>query len=289
MTVKENIEIIGKIQKRPLEEIEQNTERVVEMIGLNLEEFLYRYPAQLSGGQQQRIGVARALSTNPQILLMDEPFSALDPITRSQLQDELLKIQEQLKRTILFVTHSIDEAIKMADRICILNEGKIEQLGTPKELLKNPATEYVSNFVGKGKLWRTPTLLTVEDIMTTKLTIHMSNISLEKAWQQLLSDNIPMIFVVDEAGKMIGKVTEKMLMRYQEEQGLAGELGHAMKTDYEYVHPDTCLQDALEIMQDSYILYLPVLDEFGKPIGLVHIRDIMNLLSRQFEDDKVDG
>lgn len=124
MTIKENIGIVAKMQKMNSQEIESKTRELMEMVGLDYEKFANRYPAELSGGQQQRVGIARALITNPDIILMDEPFSALDPITRSQLQDELLNIQTQFKKTIIFVTHDMDEAIKIADKICIM--GKVE-------------------------------------------------------------------------------------------------------------------------------------------------------------------
>lgn len=125
MTIKENIGIVAKMQKMNSQEIESKTRELMEMVGLDYEKFANRYPTELSGGQQQRVGIARALITNPDIILMDEPFSALDPITRSQLQDELLNIQTQFKKTIIFVTHDMDEAIKIADKICIMGKGRI--------------------------------------------------------------------------------------------------------------------------------------------------------------------
>jgi len=146
MTVRENIEIIPHLAKLPQEEISAYTTRLMDMVGLP-QEFLDRYPNHLSGGQQQRVGVARAFAMDPSIILMDEPFSALDPITRSQLQDELVNLQSKLHKTIVFVTHDMDEAVKIADKICILYEGKILQYDTPENILKNPANKFVSDFL----------------------------------------------------------------------------------------------------------------------------------------------
>ena len=143
MTVKENIEIIPRSEKRDPKQISQKTGELMEMVGLNPLEYLDRYPTELSGGQQQRVGVARAFATDPEIILMDEPFSALDPITRSGLQDELINLQSQLKKTIVFVTHDMDEAIKIADKICIMKDGSILQYDTPENILKYPAKEFV--------------------------------------------------------------------------------------------------------------------------------------------------
>lgn len=151
MTVRENIEIIPRLAKMPVSEIVDRTVKLMETVGLP-EEFLDRYPNHLSGGQQQRVGVARAFAMNPDIILMDEPFSALDPLTRSQLQDELVSLQSKLHKTIVFVTHDMDEAVKIADRICILQGGRILQYDTPENILKNPAHGFVSEFVGSKRI-----------------------------------------------------------------------------------------------------------------------------------------
>ncbi len=127
MTIRENIELIPKVQNKNPEDITQQTYDLMDMVGLDCDKFLNRYPVELSGGQQQRVGVARAFATNPDIILMDEPFSALDPITRSSLQDELVNLQSKLKKTIIFVTHDMDEAIKISDKMCIMDKGKIIQ------------------------------------------------------------------------------------------------------------------------------------------------------------------
>ena len=165
MTIKENIEIIPNVQKKDQKEITQKTYELMEMVGLECETFLNRYPKELSGGQQQRVGVARAFATDPDIILMDEPFSALDPITRSGLQEELVELQSKFHKTIVFVTHDMDEAIKIADKICIMNKGEIVQYDTPENILKNPANEFVSEFVGKNRIWTSPEFIKAEDIM----------------------------------------------------------------------------------------------------------------------------
>ena len=165
MTVKENIEIIPKLMKKSESEIEQKTIELLNMVGLNPKEYLYRYPAELSGGQQQRVGVARAFAADAEIILMDEPFSALDPITRTELQEQLFNIQKEYNKTIVFVTHDMDEAINIADMICILKDGKIIQYDTPENILKNPENDYVEEFVGRNKIWAKPEFIKAEDVM----------------------------------------------------------------------------------------------------------------------------
>lgn len=169
MTIKENIELIPKLSHLPKEKIEKRTEELMNLINLNPSEFLNRYPSELSGGQQQRVGLARALALNPDIILMDEPFSALDPVTRTSLQDELLKIQTKEKKTIVFVTHDMDEAIKLADKIAIINEGEVIQYDTPEMILKHPKNDFVKSFVGIKKIWSSPELIKVKDIMIEHL------------------------------------------------------------------------------------------------------------------------
>ena len=136
-----------------------------DIMSMDPELYLESYPNELSGGQQQRIGVARALVTNPDIILMDEPFSALDPITRNQLEDELISLHTQLKKTIIFVTHDMDEAIKIATKICIMNEGEIVQFDTPENILKHPKNQFVSDFLDKDRIWASPEIIKAEDIM----------------------------------------------------------------------------------------------------------------------------
>ncbi len=155
LTIRENIDLIARLKKMPEDEINKKTKEMMDMVGLDMS-YLDRYPTELSGGQQQRVGVARAFLTDPSIILMDEPFSALDPMTRNSLQDELLRIQEKFKKTIVFVTHDMDEAIKIADKICIMDGGHIIQYDTPENILKHPKNKFVSDFVGPKRIWTSP-------------------------------------------------------------------------------------------------------------------------------------
>lgn len=165
MTVRENIELIPKLKNKKDKHLIDKVKNVLNMVGLDPDEYMDKYPEQMSGGQQQRVGVARAFASEPDIILMDEPFSALDPITRSQLQDELLTLQANVQKTIVFVTHDMAEAIKLADRICIMSDGKIQQYDTPEQILKHPANDFVLNFVGKKRIWDSPELIKAHDIM----------------------------------------------------------------------------------------------------------------------------
>ena len=149
MSIEENIAIVPEMKNWNKEKIRKRVDELLEMVGLEPETYRHRKPSELSGGQQQRVGVVRALAADPEIIIMDEPFSALDPITREKLQDDILKLQKSIKKTIVFVTHDMQEALKLGDRICIMKDGQIVQIGTPDELIYNPANDYVKDFIGK--------------------------------------------------------------------------------------------------------------------------------------------
>lgn len=173
MTVSENISLIYKLEKRRenTKKIEEEVASVMELVGLEYDTYATRYPRELSGGQQQRVGIARALITNPDIILMDEPFSALDPITRRNLQDEVVLMHQKTKTTIVFVTHDMNEALSIADRICFLHEGRVVQIDTPENMLLHPKSEEVTAFFGEKKLWFYPEYIPVERIMNESISI----------------------------------------------------------------------------------------------------------------------
>ena len=165
MTVAENISVVPRLLKWSRERIAERVDQLLTMVGLDPEEFRDRFPAQLSGGQRQRIGVARALAADPPIVLMDEPFGALDPITREQLQDEFIELESEIKKTILFVTHDVFEAVKMGDRIALLDAGRLQQLAAPAELVENPAGEFVDSFLGQHRFQLSLLTRTLRTIM----------------------------------------------------------------------------------------------------------------------------
>lgn len=152
MTIAENVAVVPKLLKWKKEKIKARVDELLDLVDLAPEIFRNRYPSELSGGQQQRIGVIRALAAEPSIILMDEPFSALDPISREQLQDELVRLQSEIKKTIVFVTHDMDEALKIADRIILMKDGEVVQNDTPDNILQDPANDFVREFIGQKRL-----------------------------------------------------------------------------------------------------------------------------------------
>lgn len=148
MTIEENITVVPELKKWPKEKMQKKAYELLEMVGLDPTTYANRKPHQLSGGEQQRVGVLRALATEADIILMDEPFSALDPLSREKLQNDLVDLMKKLNKTTVFVTHDMQEALKLADRICILREGKVVQIGTPEQLIHQPKNEFVRQFVG---------------------------------------------------------------------------------------------------------------------------------------------
>ncbi|TAA71887.1 ABC transporter ATP-binding protein [Planococcus salinarum] len=154
MTIAENVSLVPRLLEWPKEKTDRRVEELLELVGLEPEIYKERYPLELSGGQQQRVGVVRALAGDPNIILMDEPFSALDPISREQLQDDLRNLQQEIRKTIVFVTHDMDEALKIADTIVVMRDGEVEQVGTPQELISNPANDFVKSFIGLDRINR---------------------------------------------------------------------------------------------------------------------------------------
>lgn len=279
MTVKENIEIIPKLMGKSEEEINNKTIELLNMVGLEQEKYSDRYPVELSGGQQQRVGVARAFAADAEIILMDEPFSALDPITRAELQEELFNIQKEYKKTIVFVTHDMDEALNLADKICILKDGKILQYDTPENILKNPSGEYVEEFVGKNKIWTKPEMIKAVDVMISRpITVNPKRNMLQAA--QIMRENkVDSLLAINREGKLLGYVTLENIQRVVNKNILVEEI---MSKDPVCVNGDITLPELLEVFNNLKRGYLPVCNDEGKLLGLVTRSSLISVLSSQY-------
>ncbi|WP_270578060.1 ABC transporter ATP-binding protein [Caldibacillus thermoamylovorans] len=283
MTIQENLELIPKLKGEDSDSIKRKTNDLLELVGLAPDEYLYRYPSELSGGQKQRIGVARAFSTDSDIILMDEPFSALDPVTRNSLQDELFSMQKELNKTIVFVTHDMDEAIKIADKICLLNEGHIIQYDTPDQILKNPASEYVEEFIGKRRVWNNPEVLKAKDIMISDPVKVSPRRNVFQAIEIMKENKVDSLLVTDKQQSLIGLVTLKSIQL----QSRATTVGEIMEKNILSVTEDENLITVLQIMNENKIGYLPVVSEKNKLTGLITRSSILSVLSGQLLDLEV--
>lgn len=287
MTVRQNIEIIERLEKKNTQGILDNTVRLMKMVDLNPEEFLDRYPTELSGGQRQRIGVIRALANDPDIVLLDEPFSALDPVTRSSLQDELLELQAKVGKTMVFVTHDMDEAIKIADRICIMKDGHILQFDTPEMILKKPVDEFVSNFVGTNRIWDSPEYIRVEDFMISNPITCKGDMIRNRCIKRMRDHHIDTLLVVDEENKLRGIVGRKDLFKASRPLMLAEDIMHEVA----YVaHVGDSIVNVLKMVEESEVNNIPVLDKDERLVGLLTNSNLVSTLSKQFlTDDNTEG
>lgn len=283
MTIRENLELIPKLKGENPESIVEKTDRLLNLVGLNPEEYLDRYPKELSGGQQQRVGVARAFSTDSDIILMDEPFSALDPVTRSSLQEELFNMQKELNKTIIFVTHDMDEAYKIADKICLLKDGEILQYDTPENILKNPASEFVQNFLGKRRVWNNPEVLKAEDIMISNPVKVSPRRNVLQAIEIMKENKVDSLMVTDNTQTLIGLVTLKDI-KVTDRTRLIGEV---MEQNIHSVQEDMDLINVFKKMNEHRIGYLPVVNEAGQLRGLITRSSILAALSSQLMDLEV--
>ncbi|MCY8034338.1 ABC transporter ATP-binding protein [Bacillus sonorensis] len=217
MSIEENIAVVPELKKWSREKTKQRVDELLEMVGLKPDIYRKRRPDELSGGQQQRIGVIRALAADPEMVLMDEPFSALDPITREKLQDDLLDLQQSINKTIVFVTHDMQEALKLGDRICIMNQGEIVQIGTPDEILMHPANDFVKDFVG-GQERLTDERLNLEKIVRQMEYTEegsFETVPVSTSLQEVLSklEHHDQIFA-ERDGQIIGAIDRKGIIQY---------------------------------------------------------------------------
>ena len=285
LTIKENIELIPKLKGEKTEqEISDNTERLIKMVGLDPDEFLYKYPSELSGGQQQRIGVIRAIATDADIILMDEPFSALDPITRTQLQEWLYELQQELKKTIIFVTHDMDEALKLADKICIMQGGKIQQYDTAENLLKHPANSFVKDFIGSDRLWSAPEYIKAKDIMIKDPVKAIETRTVIQAMEIMRTNKVDSILVTDKNNLLVGILTVKELRQ----NGIQDYyIYKVMNQDPLFIYEDCNLIEILNIMNNQNVGHIPVVSKDGQLVGLITRSSLLSVLSEQFLEMEV--
>lgn len=207
MTVAQNICVVPRLLKYPKDQCEQIVRDMLAMVDMPYEQYAHKYPSEMSGGQQQRIGILRALAASPPIVLMDEPFSALDPMTRRTLQQEMKSLQQKLNKTIVFVTHDMEEALDLADLIIFMNHGRIEQMATPEEMLAHPATGLIHDFLGKHMPDSAAADLKVKEFMRTGVYTVEQGRGVNECISRMQRRNVDTLLVVDEAGKYLGTVS----------------------------------------------------------------------------------
>lgn len=275
MTVKENIVLVPKLLKWSQEKKDEKAKELIRLVDLP-EEYLDRYPSELSGGQQQRIGVVRALAAEQDIILMDEPFGALDPITRDTLQDLVKKLQQQLGKIFIFVTHDMDEAIKLADKICIMTNGQVVQYDTPDNILRSPANDFVKDFIGQNRLIQDrPNIRTVKDAMIKPVTVHVDR-SLNDAVNIMREKRVDTIFVVGNDEHLLGYLDIEDI-----NEGLRHhkELIDTMQRDIYRVRIDSKLQDSVRTILKRNVRNVPVVDSDNKTLlGLVTRANLVDIV-----------
>ena len=283
LTVAENISTVLKINEYPQEKIAAHIDELLEMVELEPSAYRDLYPSQLSGGQRQRVGVARAFATDPEIILMDEPFSALDPVTRSDLQDEVVKLQKQLQKTVVFVTHDMDEAIKMADRICVIQNGRIVQCDTAENILKHPANDYVKLFIGQNRLWSNPDFIKAKDIMLKNPCRISANRTVIQALQVMNHARVDSVLVT-ENNKFKGIVWLEDLKNFEKYNS---PLEDFISEDYHAVNEETSLKDIVNTVNYEYFGIIPVLNDNQELCGFLTKSRLLAVLSRQYQNANV--
>jgi osmoprotectant transport system ATP-binding protein len=270
-TIADNVATVPRLLDWPKERIEARVHELLGLVRLDAE-LGERYPSQLSGGQQQRAGVARALAANPGLMLMDEPFGAVDPINREKLQNEFLRLQAEVRKTILFVTHDIDEAIKMGDRIAVLQEGgRLAQYATPAELLMAPAGDFVEDFVGADRALKRLALMTVSDVDLWQAPLAFVGQSTAEVRAKLDGAEVPHPLVVDSERRPLGWMSEADLAK----DTVPGRPDTAAEPVLER---EDVLRDALSDLLQAETMYAPVIDAAGRIAGVLSIEIISDFL-----------
>ncbi len=272
MTIEENVCVVPKLLGWGRDKSKRRAAELLDMMALDPAVFLKRYPKELSGGQQQRVGVARALAADPPVLLMDEPFGAIDPINRESIQDEFLKMQQVLRKTVLFVSHDIDEAVKMGDKIAIFRDGQLEQFSTPDSLLAHPANEFIADFLGNDRTLKRLRLLRVSEVMDKSVVTVTPEDTLERAVALMTQAEQNTIVVLDQHRRLLGAL-------FLED---ALDKSGAVKSHYRVLptkaHIDEDLRSAVSSMFRHGISWLACVDSDGLFYGCITQRGIRHEL-----------
>jgi osmoprotectant transport system ATP-binding protein len=278
MKIKDNIAVVPRLKRMNKAVYEKRIDELLEMVGLAPDQYKDRYPSELSGGQQQRIGVIRALAAEPSIILMDEPFSALDPISREQLQDELIRLQEEVKKTIVFVSHDMDEALKIADRIVLMKDGEIVQVDTPDRILRHPKNDFVRTFIGESRLNESESLM-VEDVMLHNPVRALLSLGLARGAKLMKQHRVNSLLITDKNLILKGIVTKEMLEEQFQNEDLS--LQEIMKSDIQLVQTGTSVGDAVDVMKKHGLSNLPVVHANGQLAGIVTNSSLIDALLKQ--------
>ena len=282
MTIFDNIVMVPKLLKWPVEKQRKIAEELIQKVDLPLD-FLERYPSELSGGQQQRIGVIRALAADQDIILMDEPFGALDPITRDSLQETLKELQRELGKTVIFVTHDMDEALKLADRIVIMQDGKVVQFDTPDNILMDPANAFVENFIGEERLSQARTnFRTVEQIMIRGPVSVSSDQNLSEAIKLMRTRRVDSLFVTDADDILLGMLSVEAIDTNRRRPVTVGEV----MSEVSFVREGTLVRDALQRILKLGYKNIPVVNENNQLIGLITRTSIVDMVYDTIWGDK---
>ena len=266
MTIAQNIGVVPKRLKYEKSEILRITRELMDMVGLSYEEYGHKYPSELSGGQQQRIGVLRALAASPPIVLMDEPFGALDPMTRSTLQEEISRLHKKLNKTIVFVTHDMDEALKLADKIIFMDHGRIVQMATPEEMLERPASALIRSFMGKRLTDSVPIHLTASDFMRPDpISVYKSR-GVRECMEIMARRNIDSLLIKNDDDTYAGVVTIHSIKKSGKTTGTIGEIPIS-ENAVSYINEDA--SESFDKLLNSDDNYLVVLNEDNTIAGMV--------------------
>ena len=275
MTIRENITLVQKLLKVSQEERNKTAEKMIDLVELP-REMLDRYPNELSGGQQQRIGVVRALAADQDVILMDEPFGALDPITRDSLQDLVKDLQERLGKTVVFVTHDMDEALKLASRILIMSEGRVIQFDTPQNILRNPANSFVEELIGEDRLLQAkPDTTPVKEVMLKTPIAITPEKSLQEAIRLMREKRVDTLLVTDNSNVLKGYIDVESIDR---NRGKVTSVGDILNKDVFYVKETALLRDTLQRILKRGLKYVPVVDNEKHLVGILTRASLVDIV-----------
>ncbi|MBW6463988.1 MAG: ATP-binding cassette domain-containing protein, partial [Firmicutes bacterium] len=277
-TIEDNVATVPNEKKWPKDKTKKKVAEMLTLVGLDPKIYGKRYPSALSGGQRQRVGVARAMVSDPPIMLMDEPFGAVDPITRARLQNEFLRIQERISKTIVFVTHDIDEAIKMGDTIAVMREGRLIQHATPSDLLSAPADEFVSSLVGRNRSIKRLHLIRIREILdeVDRLKPATEDMPYDDLKKRIDDSDIRSVMVVDRDNRLKGVIGMSDLKRK------TGDVAadYVQKID-QSVTSDATLNDALSVMLECGEGFVAVVNEDDQYQGTITLGDLLHVVKEE--------